>query len=152
MCHYYLLQPLIPWDSYSTTYKRQIWQQTSSIQVYFLSMTLHHIDHIISIIHGHPFFSSTNHRRDIHTNVPWVHHSSESAFSMCVGLLMKTRGRGHTQREILPSSKDPKLTLFPSKRFELHACVCVRLLWAFLTPGGKPTPSALGYHLLKGDI
>lgn len=50
-------------------------------------------------------FTSTNHRRDIHTNIPWVHHSSESASSMCMGLLMKTRGRGHMQEKSCPPVK-----------------------------------------------
>lgn len=107
---------------------RHWWPPPSSIQLYFLSITLHHIDHIISIIHGHPSFSSTSYRLDIHTNTPWVHHSSQSASSVYVGLLMKRRGRADTQEKSCPPVKTKGWRHVSFKARFYSFCVCDRAL------------------------
>lgn len=93
--------------------------------------------------------TSTNHRCDIHTNIPWVHHSSESVSSMCMGLLMKTRGRSHMQEKSCPPVK-AQGWCFLRNAVRVSECVCV--CKSILTLGGKPAPSALGYHLQKVEI
>lgn len=68
-------------------------------------------------------FSSTSQRPDIHTNTPWVHHCSESASSMCVGPLTKSRSCEPTNRENLGLQWRLQVDVtFPTKPLQHQVC------------------------------
>lgn len=124
--------------------------------------SFHHITSHRSHYQHHTWssiFSSASHRLDIHTNTPWVHHSSESASPYVRGPADEDQRPSPHMGEILPSSEDPRLTSrFPQNASSsvcvcVHVCVCIRLQYAiFCTFKGIHTTSALGYQLLKREI
>lgn len=132
ICHY--MQSFNHRDSYSSTCKRQITNLTAD---FFHSglFSFHHITSHRSHYQHHTWssiFSSASHRLDIHTNTPWVHHSSESASPNVRGTADEDQRPSPHTGEILPSSEDPRLTSrFPQNALS-SVCVCVRLQYAFL--------------------